>query len=80
MFRLLLPTNLENDMGKKYRVIRMYKEAGIRQRVIKTGLTLEQAQAHCRDPETSSSTCTRYTGRARTKACGQWFDGYEAVA
>ena len=41
------------------------------------GLTLEEAQAHCNDPETSSSTCTKSAGRKRTKTYGPWFDGYE---
>ena len=45
-------------------------------RTIKSGLTLEQAQAHCGDPETSSSTCTSAAGRRRTRERGEWFDGY----
>ena len=64
-------------MTERYQIIRMYKEARIKRRVIETGLTLEQAQAHCSDPETSSSTCTSSIGRTRTKGLGQWFDGYE---
>lgn len=60
-----------------YRIIRFYRDAGIRRRVIDLGLTLEQAQAHCKDPETSSSTCTSKTAKARTRRVGAWFDGYE---
>jgi hypothetical protein len=41
-----------------------------------TGLTLEEAQEHCQDPETSSRTCTSKEGRARTAKHGPWFDGY----
>ena len=37
---------------------------------IKTGLTLEEAQAHCKDTETSGSTCSDLSKR------GMWFDGY----
>lgn len=48
-----------------------------RNRTIKTGLTLEEAQAHCRDPETSSSTATSPKERKRTERFGPWFDGYE---
>ena len=59
-----------------YKVVRMYFE-GHPRRVIARGLTLEEAQAHCQDPETSSSTCTSATGKARTRKLGPWFDGHE---
>ncbi len=58
-------------------VIRFYKDAAIRRRVIERGLTLEEARAHCHDPETSSSTCTSAAGKRRTARLGAWFDGYE---
>lgn len=61
-----------------YKIVRMYRDADIRRRTIKRGLTLEEAQEHCRDPETSSSTCTKYAGRKRTERLGPWFDGYES--
>jgi hypothetical protein len=60
-----------------YRIVRFYESANIRRRTIATPLTLEQAKAHCSDPETSSSTCTKAAGKARTKRLGRWFDGYE---
>lgn len=62
---------------KGYRVVRFYREAGIRRRVIVARCTLAAAQAHCGDPETSSSTCTTASGKARTRRLGAWFDGYE---
>lgn len=62
-----------------YKIVRMYFRDTRKNRTIKTGLTLEQAQAHCRDPETSSSTCTLPKNVARTKNMGPWFDGYEEV-
>lgn len=58
-----------------YKIVRFYFRGG--KRTIKTGLTEEQAQKHCENPETSSSTCTNPAGRARTKRIGPWFDGYE---
>lgn len=58
-----------------YRIIRMFFKGG--KRVIEKGLTLEQAQVHCKDPETSSQTCTKSAGRKRTEQRGPWFDGYE---
>ena len=61
---------------EKYKVIRMYFDENYPTRTIKKGLTLEQAQEHCNDKETSSSTCTNYHGITRTKNRGHWFDGY----
>lgn len=63
-----------------YRIVRFYRDAGIRRRVIDTGLTLEQARAHCNDPETASSTCTGKVGKDRTRRVGEWFDGYEKAS
>ena len=59
-----------------YKIVRLYKDAGIRRRTIDTRLTLDEAQAHCSDPETSSSTCTKASGRARTRKVGAWVDSY----
>ena len=59
----------------KYKIVRMYFK-GSKPRTINTGLTLEQVQAHCQNPETSSSTCTKSAGKARTKRYVAWFDGY----
>jgi len=47
-----------------------------RHRTIETGLTLKEAQAHCHDPETSSSTCVSAAKRRYTIRVGEWFDGY----
>ena len=60
-----------------YKVVRFFQRDGKRKRTIKTGLTLEQAQAHCQDPETSSRTATSAKARRYTEANGEWFDGYE---
>jgi hypothetical protein len=57
-----------------YKIVRFYQN-GTR-RTIKTGLTLSEAQAHCKDPETSSRTATSAAARRRTKRFGPWFDGY----
>lgn len=62
-------------MSEKFSVVRFYFNGG--QRVIKRGLTLEQAQAHCQDKETSSRTATSKAAKARTKKRGPWFDGYQ---
>lgn len=57
-----------------YKIVRHFFRGGTR--TIKTGLTLEQAQAHCKDPETSSSTARKPHNRRRTQRLGPWFDGY----
>ena len=46
-----------------YKIIRFYAPT-VRheEEVIRTGLTLEEAQEHCNDPETREE--------------GKWFDGY----
>jgi hypothetical protein len=59
-----------------YKIIRFYKDEHPPE-TIKTGLTLDEAQAHCQDDETSSSTCSSSEGMARTAAMGDWFDGYD---
>lgn len=62
-------------MMDTYKIVRMYFEGD--RRTIFTGLPLEQAQAHCKKPETSSKTATGYLARKRTERKGPWFDGYE---
>ncbi len=61
-------------MSDTYKIVRFYHDK--RARVIKRGLTLEQAQVYCNDPETSSSTCTTARALAITRRNGGWFDGY----
>jgi len=57
-----------------YKIVRHYFRGS--KRVIKTGLTLEEAQKHCQSPETSSRTATSPSAKARTRRKGPWFDGY----
>ena len=63
-------------MTTYYKIIRSFRDQGVDPMVCR-GLTLEQAQAHCRDPQTHSSTCTTEEGRLLTERHGPWFDGYE---
>lgn len=58
-----------------YRIVRHYFN-GSRKRTIMTGLTLAEAQAHCSNPETSSTTCTTSAAKRITRRSGEWFDGY----
>ena len=48
--------------NRNYQVVRMY--IGGRKTIIKTGLTREEAVSHCKDPETSGSTCSDLKTRA----------------
>jgi len=59
-----------------YRIVRFYQSDDFDTEVIATGLSLDEAQAHCNDPETSSSTATSSEAVARTERYGQWFDGW----
>ena len=48
--------------------------------IVKAGLTLEEAQEHCANPDTSSQTTNRAEGARRTSNVGPWFDHYEPEA
>jgi len=56
----------KNKMNKQqlYKIIRFYRVHGLRSKVVKRNVTLDEAQAHCRDPA--------------TRKAGEWFDGYES--
>jgi hypothetical protein len=60
-----------------YKIVRFYGDSTRSREVVTRGLTLEQAQEHCNDPETSSSTATSDAAVERTRLFGAWFDGYE---
>jgi hypothetical protein len=59
-----------------YRIVRFFRTA--QRRTVRRGLTLAEAQQHCQDRETSSTTATGLKARQRTERHGEWFDGYEA--
>ena len=62
-----------------YKIVRHYQDED-RKDLIATGLTLEEAQAHCKDPETSSVTAVSDMARIRTRFRGPWFEGYTEEA
>jgi len=66
----------DDPTHRGYKVIRFYFNRPGYRRTIIPRCTLAEAQRHCNDPETSSSTCTSKTGKARTRRMGPWFDGY----
>jgi len=55
-----------------YKIVRFYADSRSN-RTITRGLTLDEAQEHCKNPETSSFTCSNAKGR---RVGGTWFDGY----
>ncbi len=61
-----------------YNIVRFYRDGLRPRRVIQARVTLAEAQTHCSDPDTSSSTCTTAEGKRRTRRVGAWFDGYES--
>lgn len=61
-----------------YKVVRRFSNSG-RKVLVANYLTLEDAQEHCRNPEASSSTCTKPENIRRTRRYGSWFDGYEEM-
>ena len=60
----------------KYNISRVYFNRPGYSYTLQRNVDLETAQAHCRDPETSSSTCTKAAGKRRTRQLGRWFDVY----
>lgn len=54
----------ESSMTKLYDIVRFYREDNHpnHQMVVREKLTLEEAQKHCKDPN--------------TRCAGVWFDGY----
>ena len=62
----------------RYSIVRLYKDdASNPPRTLKTGLTLAEAKAHCKDPETSSSKCKSAAAIAHTDKYGAWFDSFD---
>jgi len=63
-------------MPRTYGVTRLFRDSPdrIEQR---TGLSLKEAQEHCRNPETSSSTASERTLMHVGESRGPWFDCYE---
>ena len=68
------PTVCKKCGGGVYKIVRMYERR--ENELIKRFDTLEEAQKHCNDPETSSSTCTLPEMLEHTIEHGPWFDGY----
>ena len=67
-----------SQLEQTYEIIRFYREDPSKNEVTLTGLTLEEAHAHCNDPETSSTTAVSKHAQEWTQLYGDWFDGFSA--
>ena len=57
-----------------YKIVRHFADGD--SEVIEMDLTLAEAKAHCKDPNTSSRTATDEAGVKLTEERGMWFDGF----
>ena len=64
-----------DNTQKTYKIVRYYTNNN--SVVIKESLTLQEAKDYCKDPETSSATCSDPVNIAITEISGPWFDGFE---
>ena len=64
-------------LPNRYKIVRFFEESEDRE--IRACVTLEEAQAHCQDPETSSSTAKSDAAKQRTEEHGRWFDWYKSL-
>ena len=58
---------------KTYMIIRCYERHGVENTPLHS-LSLAEAQEHCKDRESDSSTCSELAGKTRTELFGRWFD------
>lgn len=58
-----------------YKIVRFFLGSYPKE-TLQTGLTLAEAEAHCKNLDTSSRTCTSPEGKKLTEERGEWFDGY----
>lgn len=61
-----------------YRIVRCFANRNIAKRTLPgmSRLSLEEAQEHCSNPETSSRTAKGAKARRITQRNGAWFDSY----
>jgi hypothetical protein len=64
-----------SDDEVTYTVVRKYRN-GSPDKIIETMVTIEEAQEHCKDSETSSRTCKGKKALEHTEKYGEWFDCY----
>ena len=58
-----------------YKIVRHYMDYDLQSKIIVEGLSLQEAQAYCRNPNSSSQTCDPALNEDPTE---DWFDGYRS--
>lgn len=58
-------SNMRTGKEELYKIVRFYAQQGKKSKLIRSGVTLEEAQEHCNDPKTCKA--------------GEWFDGYTEI-
>ncbi len=61
---------------KTFTVYCFYAARDLEHTIVSTNLTLKEAQAICKNPETSSRTCKGHNAKMKTEQFGPWFYGY----
>ncbi len=59
-----------------YRIVRFYQSPSHGSETVMGDLTLEEAQEHCQDPESTRTTETGDGAVELTRRVGAWFEGY----
>ena len=66
---------MQTKTATTYKIVHKFRN-GHPDEVIETGLTLEQAKAHCQNENTSSGTAWAESAKAITAKLGPWFDAW----
>ena len=74
---LLVAGNYADEEETTYKIVRFFADSDRPMSILDDGLTLDEAQDHCSDEESSSRTATNPDAVAYTEEMGAWFDGYE---
>jgi len=64
-------------MTTKYVIIRKFHKTPGQNMIIKRGVSLQDAKAHCTNPEACSKTAADLTAHILTRHFGPWSDSYQ---
>ena len=72
-------SDIDSADSLTYKIVRKYFRDDLEDELIAEGLSLEEAQAHCNDPETSYQKCVSHHAGSENldpRFDGPWFDAY----